>query len=240
ELESNESVYIEWLWQQLGFHNNPEIEIGVWTGKGQQKTTVATVKGLKIEGGSIKVLAAGKPIASFENVEGVPQPIALTASSMEFLQPTPVALGTLSRQNPRWVAQMLPAIWVELQAAGLIESGPLPSLAAIARDLSSWVVQAIDLTGNNLPELMLTVNDENLDSLGSSVSRSYLRERKSWPRTMIFSDTGVLIYSEFTTNSEQFLTGLANLKDGGPVALILDEPKNYTLQRWSGTRQRFE
>ena len=239
ELQSNQSVYVEWLWQQLGFHNNPEIQIGVWTADGEQKTTVATVKALKVKQGSIEVLAAGKSIVSTPNAPGVPQPIALTASSLEFLQPTPIALETLSRQNPRWVVDILPAIWVELQAAGLLESGPLPPLREMAGNLGNWVVQAIDLTGNNLPELMLTVDDENLASLGSSVSRSS-RQGKSWPRTMIFSDTGVLIYSEFTTNSEQFLTGLANLGDGGPVALVLDEPKNYTLQRWSGTRQRFE
>lgn len=239
-LQSNQSVYVQWLWQELGFHNNPEIQIGVWTADGQQKTTLATVKALKVTQGSIQVLAAATPIVSDSGEDAVPQPIALTVSSLEFLQPTPIALRTLSRQNPRWVADMLPTIWVELQAAGLLESGPLPPLGTIAGDLANWVVQAIDLTGNNLPELMLTVDDDNLASLKGSVSRSYSRDGKSWPRTMIFSDTGTLIYSEFTTNSQQLLTGLANLGDGGPVALVLDEPKNYTLQRWSGTRQRFE
>ncbi len=240
ELQSNQSVYADWLWQQLGFHNNPEIQIGVWTADGQQKTTVATVKALKVKQGSIQVLAAGKSIVTASSDSEVPKPIALTASSLEFLQPTPIALGTLSRQNPRWVAELLPTIWVELQAAGLLKTGPLPPLRQIAGDLSNWVVQAIDLTGNNLPELMLTVDGDNLASLGSSVNRSYSSKEINWPRTMIFSDTGALIYSEFTTNSEQFLTGLANLGDGGPVALVLEQPQNYTVQRWSGTRQRFE
>jgi hypothetical protein len=57
---------------------------------------------------------------------------------------------------------------------------------------------------------------------------------------MIFSDTGALLYSEFSKDASTTLTAIADLGDGGPAALVINDPNTYSLKRWSPQRKRFD
>ncbi|MGL5509420.1 MAG: hypothetical protein ACRDB1_07355, partial [Microcoleaceae cyanobacterium] len=230
------NTYIQWLWRQVGLHKNKEITLATWGSQGQQSIN-AQIHALRVENQQLFLLASGKNISIKENL---PAPLAMTASAIKFLEPTPLKLGELVKQNPQQAANILPQIWQELQNAGVLEYGPVPDTNTIASKLANWVVQTIDLTGNNQPEIMLSIDTNNLAAMERQFSANADNPSQLLPRSIIFADTGKLIYSEFSTNAEQVLSGLADLQDGGPVALVVDNRQNYQLARWSGDQQKFE
>lgn len=233
------NTYIQWLWRQLGLHKNKEITLTTWGGQGR-KSINAQIQALRVENQQLFLLASGENISIKENL---PPPLAMTAAAIKFLEPTPLKLGELVKQNPQQANNILPQMWQELQNAGILEYGPVPDTNTIASQLADWVVQTIDLTGNNQPEIMLSIdtNDtNNLATMDRQFSQNTGNPSQILPRSIIFADTGKLIYSEFSTNSEQVLSGLADLQDGGPVALVVDHRQSYQLARWSGDQQKFE
>jgi hypothetical protein len=62
----------------------------------------------------------------------------------------------------------------------------------------------------------------------------------SLPRSLILSDSGILIYSDFSINSEQVLTAIAKTSDGQSLTLLVESADKYILKRWSANGQRFE
>jgi hypothetical protein len=108
-------------------------------------------------------------------------------------------------------------------------------------EMGHWSVRPIDLTGNKQPEAVLTLyEDLSGASQKPDVTRPINDNQLYKPRTLIFSDTGSLIYSEFSKDAQTSLTALADLGDGGSAALILNGSNAYNLKRWSVERQRFE
>ncbi len=59
-------------------------------------------------------------------------------------------------------------------------------------------------------------------------------------RTLIFSENGKVIYSEFKPNNLQILTAIAKLPTLDYPVLLVENRQKYTLQRWSEKNQRFE
>ncbi|NER92666.1 MAG: hypothetical protein F6J86_02190, partial [Symploca sp. SIO1B1] len=96
------------------------------------------------------------------------------------------------------------------------------NLQSILKDLANWSVRPIDLTGNNQPEAVLTIYEDRQ------------------PRTLIFADTGELIYSEFSKDASTSLTAIADLEDGKPPVLLINDPSSYRLKRWSVEGEGFE
>ncbi|NEP37383.1 hypothetical protein, partial [Moorena sp. SIO3B2] len=118
------------------------------------------------------------------------------------------------------------------------------------QEIGHWSVRPIELTGNNQPEAVITLyqeisvtsestdvglSDSNNDGIDTDRATTIYK-----PRTMIFSDTGALLYSEFSQDSSTSMTAIADLGDGGPAAIVIDEPNNYSFKRWSPKHQRFE
>jgi hypothetical protein len=62
----------------------------------------------------------------------------------------------------------------------------------------------------------------------------------SAPRTLILSDEGQIIYTDFSKNSQQVLTAIAKLSDGASLALLVENGDRYSLKRWKENHQRFE
>jgi len=60
------------------------------------------------------------------------------------------------------------------------------------------------------------------------------------PRSLIFSDKGILLYSEFSQDASRALTAIADLGDGGPAGLVINDSNTYNFKRWSNERKRFE
>lgn len=222
------------LWKELGLHNDPQIQIGVWMPNGEQKTTLGTVKGLRLVEGNLLLLTTSNAIPTPEIGSGVSKPLSLTASALQWRSPAPQTLKQLQRDDPEWVQRLLPSLWQELQTVGQVPQGPVPSQEQMLIQLGGWFVQSTDLTGNNWPDAVITLrNDALVPSPG--FSNSAYRTR-----TLIFDDQGALIYSELSTADTQAVSGIADLPTGGLPVLVVEATNGYNLQRWSSDRQRFE
>ncbi|MCT7964803.1 hypothetical protein NG799_00480 [Laspinema sp. D1] len=222
------------LWKELGLHNDPQIQIGVWMPNGEQKTTVGTVKGLRLVGGDLLLLTTSNAIPTPEIGSGVSKPLSLTEAALQWRSPTPQTLKQLQQDDPEWVEMLLPSLWQELQTTGQVPQGPVPSQEQMLTQLGGWFVQSTDLTGNNWPDAVITLRS---DALVPSPGFSHAAYRT---RTLIFDDQGALIYSELSTADSQAIAGIADLPTGGLPVLVVEGSNGYNLQRWSSDRQRFE
>ncbi|MCY7392387.1 MAG: hypothetical protein LH647_13170, partial [Leptolyngbyaceae cyanobacterium CAN_BIN12] len=73
----------------------------------------------------------------------------------------------------------------------------------------------------------------------SPTQRSLKSASQIQPKTLIFSNSGKLLYSELSVEKGQHYRAIADL--GNPLpTLIVDSPKQYKLVQWSTKRQQFE
>jgi hypothetical protein len=108
-------------------------------------------------------------------------------------------------------------------------------------EMRRWTVRLVELTGDNEPEVVLTLYDDLSGTRKQPDGKPAVTDNQLYkPRTLIFSNMGVLLYSEYSKDANASLTAIADLGDGGPAALILDGKSNYSLKRWSSERNRFE
>jgi CDP-diacylglycerol pyrophosphatase len=99
----------------------------------------------------------------------------------------------------------------------------------------------IDLTNNAKPEIVLTISAQAIALLKQSASETQEPEQNSSrPRTLILSDSGKVIYTDFQQNNGQLLTAIAQIAEGESPALLVENAHNYSLKRWSEKNQRFE
>ncbi|MDZ7960687.1 MAG: hypothetical protein RMY34_22865 [Aulosira sp. DedQUE10] len=229
----------KFLWDTLGISADPAILIVVWLPNGEQQMTTATIKGVQLQGGVLRLLVAGQPIANNQN-KLQPRPLALTDAALEWVQPSPITLEELYQQDSARVTAMLPTVWKSIQQSGQIPHG-MPSIQQMLQQIGYWPVQVINLTNNPQPETVLTISAEAIASLKQSGNAAPEDENNlSRPRTLILSDNGKLIYTEFQQNYHQTLTAIAQLSDGQSLALLIENGDKYSLKRWSKKNQRFE
>lgn len=228
----------KFIWQQLGLDTDSQIQIIVWLPDGQQETKLATVKAVQLQGGVLRLLAA-----STEKIDDLQhRPLAVTQAALEWLQPEAIALTDLSQQDqPLELAKILPTVWQELQKLSPHKTAT-PNFEQLQEKLGQLPVQLIDLTGDNLPEVVINVSPEAIATLNNQnlEQSNLLKDNQLRSRTIIISTTGSLLYSEFGRASQQTIAAIADLKDDEPPALLVEGSKTYQLQRWSNKRQRFE
>jgi hypothetical protein len=165
----------------------------------------------------------------------------VTQAALEWVQPDAIALTHLSQQDqPLELAKILPTVWQELQKSSPHKTAT-PNFEQLQEKLGQLPVQLIDLTGDNLPEVVINVSPEAIATLNNqNLEQSKFKDNQLRSRTIIISTTGSLLYSEFGTASQQMIAAIADLKDDEPPALLVEGSKTYQIQRWSNKRQRFE
>ncbi|HBB35221.1 MAG TPA: hypothetical protein DDZ80_18915 [Cyanobacteria bacterium UBA8803] len=225
------------LWQYLGLDLDPRIQITASTADGRQTSTMATVKAVSYRGGVIQLLAAGEALPPTKGNRH----LAYSETALQWLEPGSMTLSDLNQIQPQWTAAILPTLWRELVKSGKRSPQATPNLAVMLQDIGHWLIRPIDLTGNNQQEAVLTVY-ENLSGGSKKLDAkpSVKDSQKYKPRTLIFSDKGALLYTEFSQDSGNSLSAIADLGDGGPAALVVEGKGQYNLKRWSAQRQRFE
>ncbi|MBW4687156.1 MAG: hypothetical protein KME40_19120 [Komarekiella atlantica HA4396-MV6] len=230
----------KFFWQTLGISSDPGIQIVVWLPNGEQQTNTATIKAVQLRGGVLRLLATGVTIPENQNNGLQPRPLAMTNTALEWVQPSPITIEALYQQDPQKVKTILPSVWRSLQQSGDLSTEAIPSFEQMHEKLSYWPVQLIDLTNNAQPETVLTISEASIASLNQAVPGIYGEKEQSRPRSLILSDTGKVIYTDFTENSQQVLTAIAKLSDTHSLALLVENANNYSLKRWSEKNQRFE
>ncbi|MBD2387021.1 hypothetical protein [Cylindrospermum sp. FACHB-282] len=229
------------LWETLGIISDSAIEIVVWLPNGEQQITTATIKGVQLRRGVLRLLVAGAIISQNQHNALQSKPLALTDAALEWVQPSPITFQELYQQNPQGIKVMLLTVWRSLQQSGNLLPAAIPSFQQMQQQLGDWPVQVIDLTNNAKPEVVLTISEAAIASLNQQVSGNLATvKNQGHHRTLIVSDSGNVIYSDFQKNSDQRLIAIAKLGDGQSLALLVENPNGYSLQRWSETNQRFE
>lgn len=229
------------LWDTLGLSSDSAIKIVIWLPNGEQQITTATIKAVQLRGGVLRLLAAGAIISQNQNNVLLSKPLALTDAALEWVQPSPITFQELYQQNPQGVKAMLPTVWRSLQESGDLLPGVIPSFQQMQEELGDWPVQVIDLTNNAQPEIVLTISEAAIASINQQVSgKSAVVKNLAHHRTLIVSDNGKIIYTDFQVNYPQRLIAIAKLGDRQSLALLVENPDSYSLKRWSDTNQRFE
>jgi len=232
------------LWHQLGLDSDAQIDIIVLLPDGQQETTIATVKAVQLQNGFLRLLAASSKTISADDPASLKRrPLALTEAALKWVKPDPIPLADLTQQQqPIELTAILPVLWQELQKSSqTVKKTPIPSFDQMYQQLGHWPVQLIDLTGDAVPEIVLTVAADAIANLNNPQAAAGLStSNQSRPRTIIFSGSGKLLYSEFSTASPLSVRAIADLQDDEPPALLVEDKKTYYLRRWSNQLQRFE
>ncbi len=231
----------KFFWKTLGISSDPEIQIIVWLPNGEQQITIAVIKAVQLQGKVLRLLVASPKILENQNDVLQPKPLALTNAALEWVQPSPITLQELYQQNPQGVKVMLSSVWQSLQQAGEVPTGAIPSFEQMQEKLGDWPVQVIDLTNNTQPEIILTISAAAIASLNYPTPESQGENiNQSRDRTIILSDSGKVIYTDFTGNYRQRLSAIARLSDVQSLALLVENANQYSLKRWSQKNQRFE
>jgi hypothetical protein len=238
------SVSAKQMWNYLGLERDSQIQITVWNAEGRQEATMATVKAVSFQGGVLQLLAAGDVLPTFKTADAAVKSslLAYTDAALEWIEPSSVTLSSLNQVQPEWVSVLLPTLRRELVNSGHLKSGALPSDALLLKEMGQWSVQLVELTGNNKPDAVFTLYEDRIFGALKRQNDNRLVENKEIykPRTLIFGDDGLLLYSEFSQDANTSLTAFADLGDGTPGALILHSNSRYSLKRWSSENQRFE
>ena len=240
-LQPPKTSLAQFFWTTLGINANPVIQILVWDSQGEQQITSATIKGVRWQNGILQLLAAGSEISNYQQNSLQPKPLALSEFVLEWVQPSPITLTTLYQQNPQAVETLMPIMWRSLQKTAQLPVGDVPGFLQIQAQLGDWPLQMIDLTNDTQPEMVLTISDDAIASLQNiNLDTPKPQPNQSRPRTLILSDSGKVIYTDFKNSSPQALTAIAKLSHSQSLALLVENAQNYSLKRWSAKNQRFE
>jgi hypothetical protein len=228
--------------QQLGLFAETQLQILFWLPDGQQEQIDATVQAVRSRNGIVQLLVSGNrisndvPKAGSKNAAYLPRPLAFTEAAFEWAEPASVTLMDLFEQDPEQTNAILTSLWQELRQRGL----PLATVPTSAETLQSsgaadWAIQQIDLTRDQQPEVILTLD---LQALAIDKLPPTFANRKR-VQTLIFAQDGRKLYNELDRRQQLFIA-IANLGDSGLPSLLVDGARNYQLLRWSKTTQRFE
>ncbi|MBD2436062.1 hypothetical protein [Nostoc sp. FACHB-110] len=230
----------KFLWASLGINVDSTIGIIARLPNGEQKRTTATIKGVQFQNGDLQLLAAGEAIPESQNNNSGSRPLALTKEALEWVEPSPITVAELARHNPQGVKTLLPILWRYLQQSGDVTPDEVPDFSQLQEKLADWPVQTIDLTNNNKPETVLTISAEAIATLKDTLSDKSQNQQQQRPRTLIVSDSGKVIYTDFQNNSPHALVAIAKLAHEKSLTLLVESEQSYNLQRWSDKNQRFE
>jgi hypothetical protein len=219
------------LWKRLGLDATPTLQMVTWQPKGEAQTLLATIQAVRLQGDRLQLLVSGN--ASSITGDPASHALAITESALQWLSPDVVFLGDWMQQQPKWTAKAMPALTQELQQT--IALTPWTDLEPLA---SHWTIQLAKLTGSTQPDVILTLQPDDLNALNLSLGRSP-KAAPTQSTTLIFSSSGKLLYSELSVEKGQYYRAIADL--GNPLpTLIVDSPEQYKLLQWSAKHQQFE
>ena len=189
----------------------------------------------------LQLLALGQDINKFAPTSAPSSYFTHSTATIRWLEPGYVNLVNLYDLQPDLVTPLLTNLWQHLRSTGKIGPRELSSTSELLAEVGHWLIQPVDLTGNNQSEAILTLYEDpsgKVNQVGSVTAKE--NQAQYQKRTIIFSEAGTIIYSELAQNSSQSLQAIAELGDKGTPALTIKNGSDYLLKRWSKQSQRFE
>jgi hypothetical protein len=223
QLKLPKTEQAKYLWQQLGLNIDPHLDLVLRLPDGQSQTTTVTVQAVQLQNGELSLLIPSQTDFAPKQI-----PLAVSVEALQWVEPTRMTMAEFLKQESVDATEFLPAIWRELSA-----NKSLPKFEQLLQQFDNLSVGLVDLTGDNNQDIVLTLSEPEIATL--TKNKSY----KGGKRTIAFSDSGKLLYSEFSSQVGR-LKAIADLKDNQPPALLIENAKKFNIQRWSVTDQRFE
>lgn len=212
------------LWNLLGLRQTDQIQIITWSVGGQPTVQDATVKALQFKHGELTLLVSGYVIPTAD----LPA-LALTTATLNWLKSNQTMTLNQLKQQPGWTSDILPRLEQELQRSGDFDLAAEITPPEILQTLGQVSVRLLDVTGDNRLDAVLALPSPSSPPTAPTPS----------PLTLIFSNTGELVYSDLSQTEPTSLVAIANLQDGYPL-LILRSPQTYRLLQWNPQSQQFE
>ncbi|MBD2461606.1 hypothetical protein H6G89_11145 [Oscillatoria sp. FACHB-1407] len=226
------------LWEDLGLASNPTFQIAFWSTEGQFQTLSVSAKAIRFNNGTLQVLALGDKLP--DTTSRAAQPLVMTTDNLQWVEPSyAMTLTDFSYQQPDWMPILLPKTWQILQEAGYVTTTKMPTQEEMLQAMGVWSMQLIDLTDNEQPEMVLTVQPTFLAS-STYVEASATNALQTAPSyTLVFSDQGDVIYND-VGDREATLLAIATLIDDPLPMLIVDAEPRYEIKQWSPQNRRFQ
>jgi hypothetical protein len=211
-----DTTLVTQLWSQLGLDTQPILQLLTWTGSAQPQIRQVMVKGVRLNGDAPVLLAVGD--APPADTSSSPS-LAITLGSLSWIEPIArLTLADLSQQ-PIWSETLIPTLWQELQQTQQLPLA-LTDPAALLQQVGGWSVQLMELTGDNQPEAILSLQMKSSPS--SPVAQ---------PQTLILSNQGQVLFRDRVSATGPSLKAIVDLGHG-PV-LILGDAQGYWIEQWS-------
>lgn len=211
------------LWSRLGLTEAAQLQLITWTASAQPEIQQVMVKAVRVTDETVWLLATGAPIAALPPDSSA---LVMTLATLPWVEPlSTVTLNSLSQQ-PGWSETLVPALWQALQQTPALVPASVTHPAALLQEFGGWSVQLTELTGDDQPEAVLTLQTK-------------LSSAQAAAQTLIFSRRGGLLYSDLPQTGRS-LKAITDLGDGNLPALIISNTQSYSIQRWSVPDQRFE
>lgn len=221
-LSQNRAETAQLLWNRLGLAEAANLQLMTWPVSAQPEIQHVTVKAVRVTNSTVWLLATGAPIAALAPGSSV---LAMTLATLPGVEPLSTeTLASLSQQ-PGWSETLVPALWQALQQTPALLPASVTHPVALLQEFGGWSMQLTDLTGDNQPEAVLTLQTK----LASDQAA----------QTLIFSRRGGLLYSDLSQTGRS-LKAITNLGDGNLPALIINNAQSYEIQRWSVPDQQFQ
>ncbi|MGF1570319.1 MAG: hypothetical protein ACFCVD_19980 [Nodosilinea sp.] len=201
------------LWPALAFTRMPPLTLLHWADSGETMSVSLAVRGLRMENGTLTLLATGPVLKS-----STLRPLAFSAGALVWLDAT--------QREGRVPPDAIAPLSTEIFRNSASSTGP--NLALV---LATVPYYTLDLTGNGQLDQVFTFDDAALQQIGAAGEGTA-------PKTIILSADNALIYSDLWI--PQTLVALTNPQAGRPLALLVQDEGEYRLLRWSAANQRFD
>ncbi len=217
------------LWNRLRLSIDPRLQVVSWSDDGQPQTLSVTIRALRWSGQRLEILAMGEPFSALGLGKG-PDPLAFSDYAVQWFSPGTAILADLVQQQPAWAKRAIPVLASELNTARALPPDTSLDWAGLeAVGLGTWSVELAPITHPTKPDVVLTLMPPT-ESEGKATGR---------PRSLIFSATGQLLYSEFSMDAGQTYVAIATLGTSSTPTLVVEDSGQYNLLRWSPKEQRF-
>jgi hypothetical protein len=219
------------LWHKLGLDLDPWLQLVSWKQE-TQNTLLVRVRGVQRTGDSLKLLVSSKALASNTS----PVLFAYSNAALDWRSPGSVTLNSLQQLQPDLMANLLPSLWDAIAANSTPDLPANPSNTEILAEVSGWLVKPTDLTGNDKPEILIELYQDGDQLRQPTFGESELGQ----VYTLIFSDTGQLVYNELSQDTRQQLIGIAKIGKQSLPNLVIKTGNTYVLKDWSRSQKAFQ
>jgi hypothetical protein len=228
------------LRQRLGLPANAPLQLITMLDNGTMQSIPGTVQGIQATAGAVQLLVRSAPVDTSGS-----RLLVTTPNTLSWLdQEHQLTLTQLHRQHPALVATILPEL---RRLFGIASASPTRDRTSESTDLGAmadWTVHLQDLNGNGASDVILLFEDHPepsvaANSLATTTPDSTPQEESqlSAPpphlRILVLSERGEVIYSNLRQGNGYRAVAIANLGSGTPPALVLANPPDFTLRRWS-------